>query len=85
MDWKAFFCKLLGSARFEGELVKRIDISKAPFCITLECRQNEDGIFGVLNISGAGSVDEFYLDKNSIARLAAGLSDVGLGRGETLR
>lgn len=81
LSFKRWLSSIFSDPRENSELLKEIKIhSKGEFSmngeysITVECRRNQDGYFGIMTISESDAVCRYYLNKEEFELLATSLS-----------
>ena len=81
LSFKRWLSSIFSDPRENSELLKEIIIrSKGEFsmngeyCLTIECRRNQDGCFGIMTISESDVVCMYYLNKAEFELLATSLS-----------
>lgn len=81
LSFRRWLSSIFSDPRENSELLKEIRIhSKGEFSmngewhLTIECRKNKNGYFGIMTISESDVVCRHYLNKDEFELLAASLS-----------
>ena len=81
LSFKRWLSSIFSDPRENSKLLKEIRIhSKGEFsmngdyCLTIECRRNQNGYFGIMTISESDVVCRYYLNKDEFELLTTSLS-----------